>query len=197
MPGDRAVPELVEASGEAGYDGFEVLADLAVEGGALLDQVAAMADQELQGGPGLVAGGFEQGAAVAGIDRLTVLLGDEGVQDARLEAGGGEGALDKAVIAASAFDGDEAVVELVGGKGMPDLGDRSSEVGTIVVDLGGWEEDAAVEVGEQELGASLGAVEADDAEVFGPDQLDARMEHPPGLTGGDRRRVAARAASGT
>ena len=84
---------------------------------------------QLQGGPGFVAGGFEQGEAgdggavdggqvgvvglVAGIDGLAVLLGGEGVDDAGLEAGGGEGALDEAVIAAGAFDGDEAVAEVV------------------------------------------------------------------------------------
>ena len=57
---------------------------------------------------------------VAGIDGLAILLGDEGVEDAGLEAGGGEGALDNAVIAAGAFDGDEAVVELVAAEGLAD-----------------------------------------------------------------------------
>ncbi len=193
VPGDRAVPELVEAGGEAGQGGFEVFADLAVEGGAFADEVAALADEQLQGGPGFVAGGFEEGAAgdggavdggqvgvvglVAGIDGLAILLGDEGMEDARLEAGGGEGALDEAVIAAGAFDGDEAVAELVLGEGVADLGDGGVEVGTVVGDGGGWDEDAAVEVGEEELGAGLGTVEADDAEVFGTDLLDAWMEH--------------------
>ena len=49
VPGDGAVPELVEAGGEAGQGGLEVVADLAVEGGALADEVAAVADEELQG----------------------------------------------------------------------------------------------------------------------------------------------------
>jgi hypothetical protein len=39
------------------------------------------------------------------------------------------------------------------------------------------DEDAAVEVGEEELGACLGTVEADDAEVFGTDQLHGRVQH--------------------
>ena len=89
-----------------------------------------------------------------------ILLGDEGVDDAGLEAGGGEGALDEAVIAAGAFDGDEAVVELVLGEGVPDLGDGGVEVGAVVGDGGGRDEDVAVEVGEQELGAGLGAVDS-------------------------------------
>src|SRR3989442_9169616 len=160
MPGDRTLPELVEAGGEAGEGAFEVVADLAVEGGAFADQIAAVPDDQLQGGPGLVAGGLQQRAAgdsgavdggqvgvvglVAGIDGLAVLLGDEGMQDARLEAGGGEAALDDAMIAPGAFDGDEAVPELVLGEGAPDLGDGVVEVGTGVGQLGGREEDATV-----------------------------------------------------
>ena len=197
VPGNGALPELVEAGGEAGQGGFEVFADLAVEGGAFADQVAAMADDKLQGGPGLVAGGLEQGEAgdggamdggqvgvvglVAGIDGLAILLGDEGMEDACLEAGGGEGALHEAVIASGAFDGDEAVVELVRGEGLADLGDGGVESGAVVGDGGGRDEDAAVEVGEEELGACLGTVEADDAEVFGTDLLDAGMEDAAGL----------------
>jgi hypothetical protein len=49
--GNRALPELVEAGGVAGHGGFAVIADLAIKGGAFADQVAAVADQELQGGP--------------------------------------------------------------------------------------------------------------------------------------------------
>ena len=43
-----------------------------------------------------------------------------------------------------------------------------------VLDDGGGYEDAAVEVGEHPLGAGLGAVDGDDAEVLRPDGLDAR-----------------------
>ena len=55
MPRKSALPEFVEAGGEAGQGGFEVVADLAVEGGAFADQIAAMADDELQSGPGFIA----------------------------------------------------------------------------------------------------------------------------------------------
>ena len=118
---------------------------------------------------------------VAGIDGLSILFGGKRMKDARLEAGGGEGALDEAVIAAGAFDGDEAVAELMVGEGLADVGDGGVEVGSVVGDGGGRDEDAAVEVGEEELGAGLGAVEAEDAEVFGSDLLDAGMKHPTGL----------------
>jgi hypothetical protein len=94
VPGDGAVPEVVEAGSEAGEGGLEVLAGLAVEGGALADEVAAVAAEQLQGGPVGIAGGLEEGTAgdggavqrgqvlvvglVAGIDGLAELAGDEG-----------------------------------------------------------------------------------------------------------------------
>jgi hypothetical protein len=213
VPGEGALPELVEAGGEAGQGGFEVVADLAVEGGALADEVAAVTDDELQRGPGLVAGGFEEGAAgdggpvdggqvgvvslVARIDGLAVLLGDEGVEDAGLETGGGEGALHQAVIAAGAFDGDQAIAELVVGEGFADLGDGGVEVRAVVGDGGGRDEDAAVEVGEEELGVVLVAVAADDAEVLGADLLDAGMQDAARLAEGGRRPTCGRAFAGT
>src|SRR5262245_57817849 len=212
VPGDGAVPELVEAGGVARQGRFEVIADLAVEGGAFADQVAAVADDELQAGPSLIAAGLLQGAAgdggavdggqvgvvglVAGIDGLAILFGDEGVQDACLETGSGAGALDAAVVAAGACDGDETIAEVVGGKGPADLCDRVVEGGAVVGDDGGREEDAAVEVGEEELGASLGAVEADDAEVFRADLLDAWVEDAAWLADGVDPSSGSRAAVG-
>src|SRR5262245_33058214 len=193
VPGDGAVPELVEAGGVARQGRFEVIADLAVEGGAFADQVAAVADDELQAGPSLIAAGLLQGAAgdgsavdggqvgvvglIAGIDGLAVLLGDEGVNDARLEASGGEGALHEAVIAAGAFDGHDAIAELVCGEGVPHLGNGGVEVGPVMSDLGGWDQNAAIEVSEEELGAALVAIVTDDAEVLGADELDAGVQH--------------------
>jgi hypothetical protein len=103
------------------------------------------------------------------------------MKDSRLETGGGEGALHEAVIAAGAFDGDEAVAELVVGEGLADVGDGGVEVVAIVSDDGGRDEDAAIEVGKKQLGARLGAVEAEDAKVFGSDVLDARMKYAAGF----------------
>ncbi len=106
---------------------------------------------------------------------MAILLGDEGMEDACLEAGGGEGALHEAVIAAGAFDGDEAIAQLVLVEGGADLGEGGVQFGPVVGDGRGREEHAAIEIGEQELGAFLGAVETDDAEVLGTDLLDARV----------------------
>ena len=58
VPGNGALPEFVEAGGEAGQGRLQVVANLTIEGGALADQIAAMADEQLQGGPGFVAGRF-------------------------------------------------------------------------------------------------------------------------------------------
>jgi hypothetical protein len=99
------------------------------------------------------------------------------MHDARLEASGGKGALGDAVIASGAFDGNDAIAELVCGKSLPDLCDGGVEAGTVVRNVGGWNEDTAVEVSEEELGAKLGAIEADDAEMFGTDLLDAWMQY--------------------
>ena len=41
------------------------------------------------------------------------MAGDRGVDDAGVEAGGGEGALHRAVIAAGLLDGDDEVAEVV------------------------------------------------------------------------------------
>src|SRR6516165_2611907 len=167
-PGYGAVPEFVEAGGKARQAGLEVFADLTVEGGAFADQVAPLADEQLQGGPGLVAAGFLEGAAgdggavngaevgvigfVAGINGLAILLGDEGMENAGLETGAGEGALDEAVVASGAFDGDDAIEELVVGEGLSDLSDGGVESQTVVRDVGWWDEHAAVEVGQEKLG---------------------------------------------
>jgi len=66
-----------------------------------------------------------------------------------------------------------------------------------VGDDGGRDEDAAVEVGEEELGAVFVTVEADDAEVFGTDELDAGMKHAARLAEGVARSAAGLASAGT
>src|SRR5262249_53825019 len=207
-----AFPELIEAGGKAGQGGFEVIPDLAIESSPFADEIAAMADDELQGGPGLVARRFEQGAAgdggamdggevpviglVAGIGGLAILLGAKGMEDACLEASGGEGALHQAVIAAGAFDGDQAITEIMSSKSATDLGDGRVEVRAVVGNDGGGDEHVAVEVGEQELGAVLVAVAADDAKVLGADLLHAGVQNALRLAEGGRGRAAGRTLAG-
>jgi hypothetical protein len=94
-----------------------------------------------------------------------------------LGAGGGEGTLHNAVRAARAFDGDQAITELVLREGVANLRDRRVQGESRRSDNGGGKEDTAVAVGEEKLGACLGTVEAEDAEVFWADLLDAGVEH--------------------
>jgi hypothetical protein len=113
---------------------------------------------------------------VTGIGRLAELFSGKGRDDPGLEAGGGEGALDEAMLAASAFDGDDQVAEVVRLEGLAELSDGGGEGGAVVLDDGRRDEDLAVEVGKHPLGAGLGTVDGDDAEVLGPDLLNARMD---------------------
>ena len=89
----------------------------------LADEVAAVPGQQLESDEDRVGLGLEQAEAVdggavdggeigvvglvAGVGGLSELLGGEGVDDADLEAGLGEGALDRSVVAAGALDGDD------------------------------------------------------------------------------------------
>src|SRR5581483_5082600 len=213
VPRNGAVPELVEAGGVAGQAGFEVVANLTVQSRTLADQIAAMADEQLQGRPGLVARGFQQRATrdgspmdgrevlvvglVARIDRLAVLLGDEGMKDTGLEARRRERALHEAVITARAFDGDHAIVEVVLLERLTDLCDGGIESRSGMSDAGRRDEQAAVEVGEEQLGANFATVKADDAEVLRTDLLDARMEHATRLAHRGRSSTPGRTPAGT
>jgi hypothetical protein len=129
VPGTGAFPELVEASGEAGEGGIEVLADLAADQGHLEDEIATMANKELQGLPCFIKRALDQGEAVdsgpvdgrqvgvvgfvTGITGLAELFGGEGMDNANFEAGGGDGLLHRTVIAAGAFHGHQEVVKCV------------------------------------------------------------------------------------
>ena len=64
--GRRRFPQMAETLGIAGHGGVQDLADLATEHGVLVNEVAAMAPQELQGAIVVGPGGFEQTEAVGG-----------------------------------------------------------------------------------------------------------------------------------
>ena len=58
---------------------------------------------------------------------------------------------------------------------LPDLGNSCFQGGAVMLDDGRRDDDVAVEIAEHPLGTGLGTINADDAEVFGPYLLDARM----------------------
>src|ERR1700736_424296 len=110
---------------------------------------------------------------VVRVGGLAVLLGGEGMDEACLEAGLAEGLLDGPMIFAGAFDGDDEVAEVVLLASLTDAVAGGLEVAARVVHGVRFEEGVAVEVGEEVVGARLGAIDGDNAEVFGSDSLDA------------------------
>jgi len=192
MPGTISLPKVVEASGETREGGLEVLADLDAEHDRLADQLAALANEQLQGRPGFVQAVLDQSEAVDGsrvngdevgivglVTRVAWLAqpaGGEGMDDARLEARGGEGAADGVMVAAGPLDGDELVAEVMRAQRLAQVRDGGVESSAVMLDDGGWNEDGAEEIGEHPLGACLGTVDADDAEVLGAHLLDPGME---------------------
>src|SRR5262249_55255794 len=156
--------------------------------------IASMPAEDLQAevvvGPNRLAqaealrGGVEDGGQVVvvglvvGVGGLAILLGGERVDDARVEAGCAEGALDGAVVLAGAFDGDGQVAEVVPAHGLADAGDGGLQGALAVLQGGGGDEDFAVEVGQEVTRAVLGAVKADQAETLGANGLDTRGQLP-------------------
>src|SRR5713101_3887789 len=196
-PSQGTVPELVEATGEAGQGCFEMFPDLRRQGRGLEDQIAAMADQQLQFAPDGFDRPFEQGEAVdggavdgrqigivgfvAGIADLAVALGGEGVDDADLVAGGGQSLADDVVVTAGAFDGDNQVVQRMKLLGLTQAGDGGFQVSAVMFDDGGRNQDVAKEVAQHPFGAGLGAIDTDDAEMLRADFLDPDMNDPRGF----------------
>src|SRR5262245_47817750 len=151
-----------------------------------------MTDQELKRRPRFVAPELDQREAtdrgamqgrqvgvvglVARVGGLAELFGGEGVDNAGLEAGGGEGVLDRAVVATGAFDGDQEVFQVVVVDRLAESIDGGVEGRPVVCEGRRSHEHVAIEIGEHPLGPGLGAIDRDDAEVLGPNFLDARVK---------------------
>ena len=191
------VPEVAEEFRVAGHGGMKDFTDLTLQDGVLVDQVAAMAAEQLDGEVVIGPGRFEQAEAVgggppdggqvgvvglvAGVGGLTVLLGREGMDQARFEVGLAEGVLHRAMVFAGAFDGDDEVGQLVLAHGLADAVDGGLEVAAVVGHGRRFKQCPAVEVGEEVAGAGFGAVDGDDAEVFRSHSLDAWGELATGF----------------
>jgi hypothetical protein len=118
---------------------------------------------------------------VAGVGGLAELLGGQGVDQAGLELRGVAGPLDGEVVSPGPLDGDDEVGDTGPGEGLADRPDHGLEARPGMLDDGRGYDDAAVEVGEHPLGAGLGAVDGDDAEVLRPDGLDPGVDRAEGL----------------
>ena len=157
--------------------------DLAAQRNALLDQVTPVPRQQLETDREGIGRRFEQaetidGGAlhgsqigvvglVAGVGGLPMLLGGQRVDDPDLEARLGEGTLDGAVVASRPFDDHDLIPDPGLFQGGAKTLDHRSEACLGVLNLGGWDEDAAVKIGEHPFGPSLGSNHTDDTEVLG------------------------------
>jgi hypothetical protein len=115
------------------------------------------------------------------------------MDDPGLEPGIGEGLFDGLVVGAGLLDGDDQVAEVPRPDRLLHRGDGLLEAEPRVVHGCGWDEDAAVEIGEHPLGAGLGTIDCDDAEVLRGGVLNPGMERAGGL--GDQLGARGAAAS--
>ena len=179
---------------------------LLLDGDALVHQLASVSGQQLEPDVGGIGFGLRQTEAVdggamdggevgvvglvAGIRGESILFGGVGVDDADLEPCLPEGAPDRAVIASGTLDDHDRILDVVavhcGAHGQ----DGGIEGRSVVLDGGRLDQDSAVEVGEQDLGAGLGAVDAHEGEVFGTDGEDARVDDTERLMKGMFLRLA-------
>ena len=174
--------------------------DLAAQRNALLDQVTPVPRQQLETDREGIGRRFEQaetidGAAlhggqigvvglVAGVGGLPMLLGGQRVDDPDLEARLGEGTLDGAVVASRPLDDHDLIPDPGLFQGGAKTLDHRSEACLGVLNLGGWDEDAAVKIGEHPFGPSLGTIDTDDTEVLRSDPLDTGTDHATSLVDG-------------
>jgi hypothetical protein len=130
---------------------------------------------------------------VARIRRQARRFGGEGMDGPDLEARLDKIRFDVFMLCPGLLDGDDHVLDLMLLAEPVDLVDHPAERGLLMLDDRGRGEDGAIEVGEHPLGAVLGAIDGDDAEMLGADPFDAGIEDAAGLVNG----VGAAALSGT
>jgi hypothetical protein len=128
---------------------------------------------------------------VAWIGGLSILFGGEGMNDADLKSRSGEGSLNHPVIRPSAFNDDDQVLEDVASRSIANAQYSCVEAESVMRDCGRLDENATVEVSEHDLGASLGTIDAKDAEMLGANGLDPWVNDTTGLLQSVTTRLAA------
>src|SRR5690348_13464692 len=187
---------------------MQVFANLAGQGRGLLDEAAAMPRSQ----PQLAIRRFqfqltepEPGyrravlriqirliRLVARIGWHAVLLGGEGMDDARFESCAGEGSLRRQVIIPRPFDDDQRVLDPVRLLSLADQFDGQLEVRRSVLERSGLDEQVSKVIGHHPLRAMLGWIDADDGEPLAAYFLDAGTEDAVGLL---QRPIGARLAT--
>src|SRR5262249_38073202 len=105
-----------------------------------------------------------------------VVFGSQRVDEACFVAGPAEFGNDGSMILAGPFDGDDEVLELVLLDGLAQALQGGLEVAAAVRQVGGWDEQAAIEIGDQVARGGLATINGHDAKALRADLLDAVTE---------------------
>jgi hypothetical protein len=130
------------------------------------------------------------------IRALAEVLAGEGMDRAHVGHHAGKGIPGDVVVAAGPLDRDQHVAQVVRPARFLELGHGGLKFDAVVGHRGGWHEDIAVKITEHPLKAGLGAIDPDNAEMFGADLLDPRMNEAARLLE-DRREPGTGAFAGT
>ena len=103
------------------------------------------------------------------------------MDEANIVTRGCEQVLGDLVITACPFNGHNQITQVVFLAGGVELRDRGVQFRSIVLDRGRPNENPTIEIAQHPFEARFRAIDADDAEVFRPDALDARLNHTVGL----------------
>ena len=190
--GGRSGEQIVEAGRVARHQAMQHFLHLTAQTGVLADQVAAVPDEQLQL---LVVVGPDRSdqaeaadrraedarqigvvGLVARIGRLPIVPAGVRMDQACVETGLAKGVLHGPMVRAGLLDGDDEVREPVFDDGRADAMERRLKIALRVRARRGRDQNVAIEVGEEELRAQLGAVEGDDTKSLRSDPLHSRVD---------------------
>ena len=186
---DARLENIIKTSRISGEAGFEVFQDLAAELSGFLDQIPPVSGPELDLAVDWFPGGIDQPVAItgglddsfqvrivgllAGMSSVTEVAGDHGMHNPHVMTSGCESPLSQLVITPGLLQDHDVILDLVGSRDLADLGEGMIERVAAMVQDRGSDQNLAIEVGQHPLGAGLGTIDGDDAEVLGADGSDA------------------------
>jgi hypothetical protein len=196
---------MTELLGVTGHGFVEDFAHLTLQGGVLVDEIAAVAAERLHLDVEVGERHLGQSEAERGGAKLSRQIGVVGFITwigGLPELAGGvwmdepdvvacvlpKGTQDRSMVSAGHLDGDDEIFDLFGFDGLSEDDEGMLDHGLGVFDPEGREEDFAVEVGEGELGPGLGGINDENAEVLRTDLLHTGREGTQGLE--DLKRLA-------
>ena len=175
-----------------------MVANLDLEFAPLGDEITSMTREELKRSISLTPGRFDESESIHGgaedRDEIVIVCFEiamfwspimarsEGVYESRFEACVSKGTHHDQMIAARHFHTHDRIFDIVLLDRQLQCLDCLLERIPLVLDTSGLDEKTSVEIGEHPLGTRLGAVNTDDAKVFGSDILNARLNDARGLS---------------